>query len=113
MAKYDEDNYGSAVPRERTRRDDWIDSDIEAEEKEKKRKGRPIQKPPRKKKRQGRKDVEELEMAMAGPALGPLPWKGIPPWKENPKPTKKGGRVRGYSSGGKVHRAGLARRRRS
>ena len=51
-----------------------------------------------------------LELAMAGPAQGPLPWKGIPPWKEKPKPTKKGGRVRGYSSGGKIRGAGKVKK---
>lgn len=109
MAKYDEDNYGPALIQ------GWEERDRKAEEKENKRKGRPIQKPPRKKKRQGRKDVEELEMAMAAP----IPGSEKPPWntdrtgKQIPRVAKKGGRVRGYSSGGKVHRAGLARRRRS
>jgi hypothetical protein len=31
--------------------------------------------------RRKKKEQEELEMAMAGPAQGPLPWKEIPPWK--------------------------------
>ena len=54
-------------------------------------------------------------MAMAAP----IPGSEKPPWntdrtgKQIPRVAKKGGRVRGYSSGGKVHRAGLARRRRS
>ena len=71
--------------------------------------------------RRKKKEQEELEMAMAGPAQGPLRPQDIPGgdipggWTRDGKriPRKKGGRVRGYSSGGKVHRAGLARRRRS
>jgi len=62
-----------------------------------------------------KKEQEELEMAMAAPIPGSekLPWNTDRTGKRIPKPNKKGGRVRGYSSGGKVHRAGLARRRRS
>jgi len=65
--------------------------------------------------RRKKKEQEELEMAMAAPIPGSekLPWNTDRTGKRIPKPNKKGGRVRGYSSGGKVHRAGLARRRRS
>ena len=59
---------------------------------------------------------EELEMAMATPKVpvgGPPAWPTRPDGTRIPRTAKKGGRVRGYSSGGKVHRAGLARRRRS
>ena len=119
-----------AIPRERTRRDDWIDSDIEAEEKEKKKeKGRPIQKPPRKKKGKKGKgaaamlaaiggagleegEQEVMETAYADPRDAP-PWRPAPPGGPKPPmpyiPKKKGGVIRGYSSGKRVKASGKPR----
>ena len=121
----------------------WEEKDRKAEEKEKKRKkarGQPIQKPPRKKSKKSKKgkgvDVAamlaameetgpemgpagpEMETAMAGPAQGnPMPSPKPPAWPTRPdgsrRLAKKGGVIRGMKGGGKVHRAGLARRRRS
>ncbi len=61
---------------------------------------------------------EELEMAMAGPSQGPLP-RPVPggsapgfPTREGqwiPRTAKKGGRVRGYSSGKRVKASGKIR----
>ena len=105
----------------------------EAEEKKKKEKGRPIQKPPRKKKGKKGKGVdvaamladvggagleegeqEVMETAMAGPAQGnPMPSPKPPAWPTRPdgsrRLAKKGGVIRGYSSGKRVKASGKPR----